>query len=372
MSISDLPNISFVETDTSVIFSNIKTNFEVALGRSLYPGDPLLILIETFAALFSQQASNLEFIAKQNLVKYSADGYIENVGALVGVTRLQPANALVTLKFTISEAQTSIITIPIGTRVTTGNKVYFETTELGQFAIGETEVILGAKCQEAGAIGNNFSIGQINAIVDPFPYFQSVTNTTVSNSGSDIESLESFRERILEAPNSYSVAGPSSAYKFWAKSTNALISDVSVYSPSPGIVELIPLLENGELPSEEILQEVYDFCSADERRPLTDFVEVKAPTEKGYNINLTYYISRNNGNLVNEISIKVNNAIQEYILWQKTSLGKDINPSKLNQMLMETGIKRIDIIEPVFMALEYNEVAIGDIVSINFGGLENE
>ncbi len=132
MSISDLPNISFIETNVNIIYNKIKTNFETALGRHLYPGDPLLILIETFATLYTQQASMLEYSAKQNLVKYADDGYIENLGALVGVSRLQPANALVTLLFTISEVQNSVITIPKGTRVTTGNKVYFESMETGR------------------------------------------------------------------------------------------------------------------------------------------------------------------------------------------------------------------------------------------------
>ncbi len=370
--LSDIPNINFTETDVNVIENNIKTSFENTIGRTLYQGDPLLILIKTFAVVLSQQASKLEYIAKQNLVKYSDNDFIENLGALVGVSRLQPANALVTLKFTISEMQTSSIVIPNGTRVTTGNKVYFETSEIAEILQGEREVIVNAVCQEVGTKGNGFEIGQINQIVDIFPYFHKVENITISNSGSDIESLESFRERIFDAPKSYSVAGPESSYKFWAKSTNALINDVSVFSPTPGVVELIPLLEKGELPSDEILESVYNFCNADERRPLTDLVKVKAPSIREYNIDLIYYISKSNANSVNEITNSVNKAIEEYILWQKTNLGRDINPSKIIEMLMKTGIKRVEILEPIFSPLEYNEVAICSNTEMTFGGLENE
>ncbi len=369
-----IPNVNFLETDVEVIVNNIKKNFEKEIGRTLYPGDPLLILINTFAAILSQQASKLEYIAKQNLVKYSDNDFIENLGALVGVSRLQPSNALTTLKFKISEEQVFNIIIPRGTRVTTGNKVYFETKELVEIEKGETEVIVNAMCQESGTVGNGFEIGQINQIVDVFPYFESVENTTVSNSGSDIESLESYRERIFEAPNSFSVAGPMSAYKFWAKSTNALISDVSVYSPTPGVVELIPLLEGGELPSDEILQEVYSFCSEEERRPLTDKVEVKPPSVKEYEININYFISKNNVPSLgtNETSNKVNEIIKQYVLWQKTKLGRDINPSKLTEMLMQTGIKRVEIVQPTFTKLNYDEVAICSNFTINFGGIEDE
>lgn len=372
MSLNDVPDIRFVETDTNIIFNNMKTKFESEIGRFLYPGDPLLILIQTFVAIVSQQASLLEYVAKQNLVKYSDNGFIENLGALVGVSRLQPANALVTLKFTISETQNHIITVPAGTRVTTGNKIYFETKDTIEIYPGEVEGLVNGECQEKGVIGNNFALGQINQIVDIFPYFKSVENITVSNSGSDIESLESFRNRIFEAPKSYSVAGPEAAYKFWAKSTNALISDVSVFSPTPGIVELIPLLENGVIPSEEILKEVYDFCSADERRPLTDFVEVLPPIIKEYKINLQYFILRNNASSINQIKNNVDKSVNEFILWQKTILGRDINPSKLTELLIQAGAKRVEILEPVFTNLKYKEVAVCTDIICVFGGLEDE
>ena len=32
-------------------------------------------------------------------------------------------------------------------------------------------------------------------------------------------------------------------------------------------------------------------------------------------------------------------------------MGRDINPSKLHQLLMETGIKRVEILEPEFTVL---------------------
>ncbi len=372
MSLSSIPDVSFVETDADVIFNNIKTAFEKNIGRTLYPGDPLIILLQTFTLVLSQQANKFEYTAKQNLLKYSDNGYIENLGALVGVSRLQPSSAFVTLKFNISEAQPGVVLIPAGTRVSTGNKIYFATTKDIEILSGEVEVIVVAECEEPGTVGNDFRIGEINQIVDLFDYYDSVENTTISSGGSDLESLEKFRERIFDAPNSFSVAGPEAAYEYWAKSTNASISDVSVYSPEPGVVELIPLLNNGVLPTDEILQEVYDFCSADERRPLTDFVVVKAPTIKNYNVDIVYFVSRSNANNQSNIDNLAKSVANEYVLWQKSSLGRDINPSKLQAMIMETGVKRLVVNEPNFEVLNYNEVAICGNVNVIFGGLENE
>ena len=44
--------------------------------------------------------------------------------------------------------------------------------------------------------------------------------------------------------------------------------------------------------------------------------------------------------------------VEQYTAWQCAKLGRDINPSRLISMLMETGIKRVDIIEPAFTSLQ--------------------
>lgn len=44
--------------------------------------------------------------------------------------------------------------------------------------------------------------------------------------------------------------------------------------------------------------------------------------------------------------------MDEYTAWQCARPGRDINPSKLISLLMETGIKRVDLIEPAFTPLK--------------------
>ena len=53
-------------------------------------------------------------------------------------------------------------------------------------------------------------------------------------------------------------------------------------------------------------------------------------------------------------------------------MGRDINPSKLVELMMAAGIKRVDVREPVFRVVENTHVAkLGDKNVIN-GGNENE
>ena len=368
----NLPEVNFAEKDTNLIVSEMISDFEAVAGRKLFPADPMRLLILGFANYTAMQRNKIDDSAKQNLLKYAREGFLENLSALLDVKRLEASAAVTTLRFTISAVQSSNLTIPKGTRVTPGNKIYFCTVEAVDIEQGQIHAEVKAECTEAGEVGNNFYPKQINKLADSFPYFQSVENITMSQGGSDIENLDSLRERTRTAPESFSSAGPYGAYQFWAKTASQLITDVSVESPEPGVVEIIPLLKNGEIPSEDILDKVYVECNDSSRRPLTDMVRVRIPEEVKYNISLKYYISRTNSSLGLSIQNKVNEAVQNYSVWQKSALGRDINPSELTRAIMASGAKRVEVQEPIFQRIEYYQIALIEQISLVYGGLEDD
>ena len=279
------------------------------------------------------------------------------------------------LKFTLSTVLPHPTIIPLGTRATPGNKLLFATTESVEIPAGELSVIAQAECTKVGAIGNGFLPGQINRLTDNFAFNYSVENTEESEGGADIENIEAFRERTRMAPESFSTAGPSLSYVFWAKSANQLISDVEAQSPSPGVVNVVPLLEGGEIPSQSILDEVYMACNADQRRPLTDHVIVSAPEVVKYDIAFTYYISRRDAANGLNLQQSVDKAVREFERWQKAKLGRNIEPSTLVKMVRRAGV-RVDLntVLPKFKALKYYEIGVADMenIKIVYGGLEDD
>ena len=52
-------------------------------------------------------------------------------------------------------------------------------------------------------------------------------------------------------------------------SVHQSITDVTITSPSPGIIYVYPLTSNGN-PSEELIKKVQDYLNDDKVRPLTD------------------------------------------------------------------------------------------------------
>ncbi len=367
-----LPDIKFVSTDPAEVESRIISTYEEITGRKLYPGNPERLFLETLAYIISYQNFLIDYAAKMNLLAYAKGEFLDHIGALLGVSRLPAQPARTTLRFEISEPLSFPVVIPKGTRATPDGKLYFATIEEARIEPGETFVEVSAECQTPGAIGNGFLLGQINRLVDPVPYIVSVENTTVSLGGIDTENDDHFRERIRLAPESFSNAGSRGAYEFWAKSAHPDIMDVSVWSPAPGEVHICVLMKDGKIPSQEILDLVFQKLSSEKTRPLTDQVSVQAPEVVSYDIVLTYWVYREYETLVSQIHEAVESAVQAYVKWQKTKLGRDITPSVLVDYVQSIeGVKRVEVSSPAYQSLEPWQIAQEGSISITYGGLED-
>lgn len=374
MSLTDLPDIQFINVDANETQNNIVSIYEALTDRTLYPGDPVRLFLTSLAQIIVQQRVLINYNAKQNLLRYAAGGILDNIGARSNVTRLPATPARTTLSFQLSASLTSAVNIPAGTRVglNDGSDLYFATKEALEIPAGSTSGTVQAECTLAGKIGNGFTTGQVNIIIDPLPFVQSASNTTVTEGGADKETDDAYRERIHIAPESFSVAGPDGAYRFWAASANQLIVDVEVKSPTPGVVEIIPLLQGGEIPGQEILDAVNDICSDENIRPLTDNVTVRAPKVNDFDVELTYWINKDDVASVSIIQAAVESAVQAYALWQKSRLGRDINPSELIRRVMQAGAYRVDAGGLSYQEIAYDTVAVARITSINYGGLADD
>jgi phage-related baseplate assembly protein len=308
---------------------------------------------------------------KMDLLKYSYGAYLDHLAALKGLTRLEAAPATVTMRFTLSAVRPSAISIPQGTRVSDGN-LYYATTEYAEVPAGDTYIDVIATCMTAGSEGNAPELGTITTLVDPISYMGSVINVEKPTGGSDIETDDELRERVYYAPSGYSVAGPSGAYEYWTKAYNASIADVKVLSPDPGEVVVEFILDGGELPNSALISEVEDFLDDATKRPLTDTLTVQAPTTTSYNLTLTYYIGQKDKASATLIQSKVEKAVNEYVDWQGTKIGRDINPSELTKRVVAAGAKRCVITAPVFTVVAEDKLPVLGTKTVTYGGLEDD
>lgn len=365
----NLPDITFAMKSAQQIEADFIARYEDELDITMSPADPRRKLVSAIASLIVQERVLIDYGAKQNLISYAEGSYLDHAGMNSDVTRLPATPAKCIVRFTLSISTTQ--TIPSGTRVTAGDGIFFATTQAVTVTAGQTTVDIDVTCTTAGKAGNGYTVGQLNQLVDPIQWVQSVSNITATSGGADQEDDDAFAERIRTAPETFSVAGSHEAYQFWAKSANSSIVDVSVTSPSAGTVEIRPLLENGTLPSQEILDQVEEKCSDRKIRPLTDNVVVLAPEAIGTSINLTYYIDTADSGNVSSIQSKVAEAISGYKKWQSSKLGLDIAVDELVYRLRLAGVKRAVITSPVYTSVSPTQVVqFPGADTITYGGLE--
>ena len=383
-----VPEMDFAVKDPAIIATEVIADYQAAfllltgIAKTLAPGDPVRLHLLVVCHWLSQQRVIIDFTGKQNLLKYAHDEYLDNLAALHGqrALRQQASAALTTLRFSLAAPLSFTATIPKGTYCQAPNAVVFQTLVDAVIPATSTDLSVDVPGQAMieGVVGNGFAPGQIRGVINwNQPYDITVENTIVSAGGSDAETDEQYRYRIWLAIESYSTCGPRDAYEFWALSAHPDIIQAVVHSAPAiaGEVWIYPLLRDGQIPTQPILDLVLAKCSADTVRPVTDFVKVFAPSEFVYTLNMDYYILEDNEVLLETIQANVQKAVADWIQWERSYVSRDIIGNELVRRCLEAGAKRIVINSPSpsFQVMQYNQLAVHDPdvdPIINFAGLE--
>ena len=378
-SIDNLPDISFIDNLTLVdaqalLLNAFYDNYKAITGKkiTLARADPYRVMMLSAAQVIYQGLQQIDKAGKMNFLKYAYGDYLKNLAALKRVTAHEPEKAQVKVRWKLAEPREAATPIPAGSRVTPDYAVYFETIDYAEIAPGETEIILMMYCTEPGEEGNNYMPGELSVLVDPVAFIDSVANIETTAKGTGEESDQSIAERTYLAPSSFSTAGPDDAYIYHAKSYSQEVGDVLPTSPTPGVVDIRFILKDGGIPSETMIAGMEEYLQQRSKRPLTDKVEVAAPDVVTYSVDFTYFINASDMSSATQIQSQVQQAVQEYELWQCTAIGRDVNPDELMAYLKKAGIKRAVIRQPVFKVLADTEVAKVTSTNIVYGGIEND
>jgi phage-related baseplate assembly protein len=354
--------LNILTVDTEQILSTLVQSFQKSVGRTLYPADPEMLRLKWFADIIAQERNLINTAGLMNLLRNAAGAYLDALcDVFFDTVRLQPISAKTTIRFFLSEKKNSVQTIPQGTRVGAGD-LLFATTDTLTIQPNTLYGDIKAECQTAGEIGNGLLAGtldetqgnegkwiiqsQISEIVDLYPFYGSCGNITVSDGGANIESDESLRERAQLSLEAYSTAGAEGAYIYRAKSVSQNIADVYPFSPEPVHLILYILMKDGKLPEQETLDDVLKAVSAKDRRPMTDFVTVSVPNIVPFEVDVSYWIPITAVKSTLQIQTAVEKAVDDYIIWQTSKMGRDIEPAELIERMKQAGAKRPRVLSP--------------------------
>ncbi len=370
----------FVSTNPALLEAELIAKFEDITGRSVHPADPEKVYIQWVKAVILHERVQTNYAGNQNLPSRADNENLDALGELFcEQTRPDAKAATCKMRFSISAPQDTAILVPSGTRVSdASNTLVWQTTADAYIPIGGLHVEVIAQCQTVGVTGNGYAAGQISKLIDIYDYYSECQNITVSDGGADRANDDEFFELMRASMDGFSCAGARGGYAYFAKRVSTEIADVVPNSPSPGVVKIYILMNDGTLAGEEIKNRVLAECSADERRPLTDHVLVEDAEIVRYDIKFTYYLQNGRSKSAAEIAAGVNEAVERYVAWQCAKLGRDINPDELREYLYHTGVKRIELTAPVFTALRDGrdkkapQVASIGTITVTNGGYEDE
>lgn len=159
-----------------------------------------------------------------------------------------------------------------------------------------------------------------------------------------IESDTALRMRAQAAFDGLSVAGPSGAYEYFAKSASGKVADAKATSPSPAVVVLSVLSIDGDgTASPDLLATVTSALSTEDRRPVADRLTVQSAEIVSYSINARLFFYP--GPESEPIQNAAHDALTSWLALQGR-IGRDVARSAIMAALHVQGVQRVELTEP--------------------------
>ncbi len=384
-----MADLTLVATDGDTVYGEMIADYKARTGKTLAAGDPRAMLLRTVAYFIAHARTLIDFGAKQALVRYVSEPFIEALGALIGVARKAAEPSQVTMRVYLDTATHTLVA---GKRFTDGTHQWaVKDTVVGSNLVDYVDAV--CICTAAGPESNGVAVGLINTAVDDVPGLVSCANTTESAGGTTKEDVEAYRARLMTAAEESSTAGNRLAYEAGAKAVSPEVIDARAIgpgdgafvvgsTPSAGHVDLCIIKgsrdPNGNVisavpaPGSTLIGLVNAALQDEQVKKLTDVLTVKEPAYYDISPSVTYYIAKSRSAYVNEIKAAVEKAFDDYCVWQQAKIGRDVNPSELTARLVNAGAKRTAVSSPAYHAIHIDEVARVSYPALAYGGLEDD
>ncbi|WP_459177413.1 baseplate assembly protein [Ewingella americana] len=182
-----------------------------------------------------------------------------------------------------------------------------------------------------------------------------------------LESDSDYRRRIPQAFEGLSVAGPTGAYEYHARSADGRVADASAVSPSPANVTITVLSrENNGEASDDLLARVSAALNDEDVRPVADRVTVQSAAIVDYAIDATLYLYP--GPEAEPVRAAAELKLAAYASAQNR-LGRDIRQSAIYAALHVEGVQRVELASPAAdVVLDKTQAAFCTGYQLTVGG----
>ncbi|HHT7471861.1 TPA: baseplate assembly protein [Raoultella planticola] len=184
------------------------------------------------------------------------------------------------------------------------------------------------------------------------------------------EGDEALRLRAQAAFEGMSVAGPSAAYEYFARSASGQVSDARATSPSPAEVVIAVLSTEGDgTASAALLAAVAAAVNDEEVRPLGDRVTVQSAEIVEYDIDATLYLYP--GPESEPIINAAMASLKAFLADNDKKIGRDIVRSAISAALHVQGVQRVVINTPADdLQIDNTQAARNTAYTVDNGGTD--
>lgn len=182
-----------------------------------------------------------------------------------------------------------------------------------------------------------------------------------------MESDSALRLRAQAAFEGLSVAGPTAAYEYFAKSASGLVADAKATSPAPAevVVSVLSTEGNGTA-SDQLIAVVDAALSAEDIRPVGDRLTVQSAEIVSFEIEAVLYFYP--GPESEPIHTAATDALQVWLAGQG-SIGRDIARSAIMAALHVQGVQRVELVSPAAdMVISDTQAGLCAAVVVTVGG----
>lgn len=160
-----------------------------------------------------------------------------------------------------------------------------------------------------------------------------------------MESDEALRLRAQAAFEGMSVAGPSAAYEYFARSASGKVADAKASSPAPAEVVVAVLSTEGDgTASPELLAAVAEAVNDEDVRPIGDRVTVRSAEIVDYEIDVTLYLYP--GPESEPIINAADASLQKLLKQNDKKISRDVARSAISAAVHVQGVQRAEVNSP--------------------------
>lgn len=322
------------------IYYALTENLARSSGAAITEGGDMSLRLRAVAAeLFSLEAQ-ADFVTRQSFPQTAEGTYLDCHAELRGLVRGSACKAAGQLRFYLDGTAASTLVVPSGTECRTAAGTAFVTTETGVITAGNSQCTVAAEAAIPGS-GGNVPAEAVSFVILPPAGVAGVVNDAAFSGGSDGESDENLRSRILSSyrrlPN-----GANAAYyeNKVLEYPGAAAAEVLPRNRGIGTVDVIFAMAGG-VPTTAQVADVQAMLDA-EREICVD-VRVQAPTTATVNVTASLTVAE--GRNFAEVSAAANAAIAGFFTGEL--LGRPVYKAKLEALLMSVdGVENCRLTAP--------------------------